>query len=261
MYKIVYVGKKEQVYTVMVTTPQEVSLLDVRKEISFANKVGLNVLGIIENMSGFICPCCHKKSQIFKPTTGGAKVLCKQMNIEYLGSIPIDQLLLECCENGKSFLKSSAHKDINNSTGTRVALLNVIKQITSRIDGKYAIDIEEKENYFKNRIARKQAKKGITSGGSTGQSLFAQNNLNKVYGGTHVTSLTTKGNIDIEDEDSDDSDESDVDLNNNKNPLIPNGDTEMKANGDEVDSMGVEADRNNPNMDQDAKDFVFDLDE
>ena len=173
------------------------------------------------------------------------------MNIEYLGSIPIDQLLLQCCENGKSFLKYSANKEINTSTGTRVALLNVIKQITSRIDGRYAIDIEKKENYFKNKVSRKQSS-------ATVQSLFAHNNLNTRFGGTGVIN-TKGGNNDIDDDDSDDSDESDIDVN--KNGLTPDGDTEMKVNEDEVDSMGVEADRNNPNMDQDAKDFVFDLDE
>merc|ERR1712228_421938 len=140
-------GRKEDVYTLMVTTPQEVSLLDVRKEISFANKVGLNILGCIENMSGFVCPCCNKKTQIFKPSTGGAMVLCKELNIDYLGSLPIDQLLLKCCEMGQSFLKYSANKDGN--TGTRVAMINILKQITSRIDEKYAKDIEKKENYYK----------------------------------------------------------------------------------------------------------------
>eukprot|EP01083_Nonionella_stella_P117417 349908_1 len=145
-------GRKEDVYTLMVTTPQEVSLLDVRKEISFANKVGLNILGVVENMSGFMCPCCNKKTQIFKPSTGGAKVLCKQLNVEYLGSVPIDQLLLECCENGKSFLKYSANKEVNY--GTRVAWLNVVKQITSRIDTKYRIDIERKENSKNNNTKK-----------------------------------------------------------------------------------------------------------
>merc|ERR1712130_44438 len=132
-----------------VTTPQEVSLLDVRKEISFANKVGLNILGCIENMSGFVCPCCNKKSQIFKPSTGGAMGLCKEQNINYLGSLPIDSLLLKCCEMGQSFLKYSANK--NGNIGTRVALINILKQITSRIDKKYSNDIEKKENYFKAR--------------------------------------------------------------------------------------------------------------
>merc|ERR1712228_390735 len=57
------------------------------------------------------------------------------------------QLLLKCCEMGQSFLKYSANKDGN--TGTRVAMINILKQITSRIDEKYGKDIEKKENYYK----------------------------------------------------------------------------------------------------------------
>ena len=53
---------------ILVTTPQEISLLDVRKEVSFCNKVGLPILGVVENMSSFICPCCQVSGTI-KPVT------------------------------------------------------------------------------------------------------------------------------------------------------------------------------------------------
>ena len=56
--------------SIIVTTPQEVSLLDVRKEITFCKKVGVNILGVVENMSGFVCPKCSTQTQIFPPTTG-----------------------------------------------------------------------------------------------------------------------------------------------------------------------------------------------
>ena len=46
------------------TTPQEVSLLDVRKEITFCRKVNVNIIGVIENMSGFVCPKCHVSNKI-----------------------------------------------------------------------------------------------------------------------------------------------------------------------------------------------------
>lgn len=75
---------------VIITTPQEVSLQDVRKEISFCRKVRLPVLGVVENMSGFVCPNCKKESQIFPPTTGGAEVMCQDLQIPLLGRVPLD---------------------------------------------------------------------------------------------------------------------------------------------------------------------------
>jgi Mrp family chromosome partitioning ATPase len=75
---------------VIVTTPQEISLQDVRKEINFCKKVGIPILGVVENMSGFVCPNCTKESFIFAPSTGGAKPMADSMNVPFLGSIPID---------------------------------------------------------------------------------------------------------------------------------------------------------------------------
>lgn len=63
---------------VLVTTPQEVSLQDVRKELDFCRKVGVKVLGVVENMSGFVCPSCNGKSEVFFPSTGGAKALAEE---------------------------------------------------------------------------------------------------------------------------------------------------------------------------------------
>mmetsp|Transcript_24644 Transcript_24644/g.21872 ORF Transcript_24644/g.21872 Transcript_24644/m.21872 type:complete len:263 (+) Transcript_24644:29-817(+) len=60
---------------VVVTTPQEVALLDVRKELNFCFKTETNVLGVVENMSGFVCPNCSHESHIFKPVTGGAEAM------------------------------------------------------------------------------------------------------------------------------------------------------------------------------------------
>ena len=60
---------------VIVTTPQEISLQDVRKEINFCEKVGLRVLGVVENMAQFVCPKCHMASTILPTSTGGAEKL------------------------------------------------------------------------------------------------------------------------------------------------------------------------------------------
>ena len=88
---------------VVVTTPQEVSLLDVRKEIDFCEKAGIRVLGIVENMSGFVCPSCTHESQIFKATTGGARKLAREARIPFLGSVRLDPRIGMACDYGESF--------------------------------------------------------------------------------------------------------------------------------------------------------------
>ena len=75
---------------VIVTTPQEIAIQDVRKEINFCKKVGVKIIGVIENMSGFVCPKCTKESAIFAPSAGGARKMCQEMNVPFLGSIPLD---------------------------------------------------------------------------------------------------------------------------------------------------------------------------
>ena len=78
---------------IIVTTPQDVALVSVRKSINFVRKLNLNVIGIVENMSGFTCPHCGKKIDIFK--TGGGKKASEDFKIPYLGSIPLDPDIVE----------------------------------------------------------------------------------------------------------------------------------------------------------------------
>jgi Mrp family chromosome partitioning ATPase len=108
---------------VIVTTPQEVALLDVRKEIDFCSKAGIRILGIVENMSGFVCPNCKGDSQIFKPTTGGGRALAVELNIPFLGAVPLDPRLGRACDEGKSFVE-----EYRESPAT-TALLDIVKQI------------------------------------------------------------------------------------------------------------------------------------
>lgn len=89
---------------ILLTTPQEVSLQDVRKEISFCRKVNLPILGVVENMAGFVCPSCHGRSDIFHPSTGGAKALCEELDLRFLGSVPLDPRIGKCCDMGESFV-------------------------------------------------------------------------------------------------------------------------------------------------------------
>eukprot|EP01096_Ripella_sp_DP13-Kostka_P008405 TRINITY_DN3123_c2_g1_i1.p1 TRINITY_DN3123_c2_g1~~TRINITY_DN3123_c2_g1_i1.p1 ORF type:complete len:303 (+),score=101.57 TRINITY_DN3123_c2_g1_i1:74-910(+) len=86
---------------VIVTTPQKVSIADVRKEISFCTKSQLPILGIVENMSGFCCPCCGEITNIF--SSGGGESLATALNIPFIGRIPIDPLLGSAMEDGENF--------------------------------------------------------------------------------------------------------------------------------------------------------------
>ncbi len=101
---------------VIVTTPQEVALQTIRRAVNFAKKVDLPVLGIIENMSGFVCPHCGEKSDIF--SSGGGKDLSEELNIPFLGSIPLDQEIVESGEEGRPIVlkegsdAAKAFKDI-----------------------------------------------------------------------------------------------------------------------------------------------------
>jgi len=87
---VTYLQESSMDGAVIVTTPQEVSLMDVRKEINFCRKVNLPVIGVIENMSGFVCPQCNHLEHIFAPSTGGAEEMCRQMSVPFLGRIPLD---------------------------------------------------------------------------------------------------------------------------------------------------------------------------
>ncbi|KAJ7411076.1 Cytosolic Fe-S cluster assembly factor nubp1 [Willisornis vidua] len=92
---------------VIVTTPQEISLQDVRKEINFCHKVKLPIIGVVENMSGFVCPKCKNESQIFPPTTGGAEKMCQNLNVSLLGKVPLDPQIGKSCDSGQSFLSEA----------------------------------------------------------------------------------------------------------------------------------------------------------
>ncbi|CAI9722804.1 cytosolic Fe-S cluster assembly factor NUBP2 homolog [Octopus vulgaris] len=74
---------------VLVTTPQSVSVGDVRREATFCQKTGIPILGLIENMSGFVCPSCKECSNLF--SKGGGESLAKELSIPFWGCIPIDQ--------------------------------------------------------------------------------------------------------------------------------------------------------------------------
>ena len=83
---------------IIVVTPQDVALLDARKAMNFATQLKLPVLGIIENMSGFVCPHCGETANIFK--TGGGEEAAKKYNVPFLGRIPLVSEVVVSSDNG-----------------------------------------------------------------------------------------------------------------------------------------------------------------
>lgn len=114
---ISFMEKTSNVAALIVTTPQEVSLLDVRKEINFCHKMKIPIVGIVENMSGYVCPNCTKESEIFKAKSGGAMTMAKEMNIPLLGKLPLDPRIAQCTDKGvdliAEFAESKSVQSVN----------------------------------------------------------------------------------------------------------------------------------------------------
>ena len=84
--------------TVIVTTPQEVSLLDARKTVTFSSIANIPIIGIVENMSGFVCPHCGEVTNIFK--SGGGEGAANQLGIQFLGRIPLEAGVVNSGDKG-----------------------------------------------------------------------------------------------------------------------------------------------------------------
>jgi len=96
---------------IIVTTPQEVSLADVRKSISFCRTVKMDILGLIENMSGFACPHCNKMVDLFG--SGGGEKTAGTAGIPFLGRIPFDPNVVSCGDNGVSIQEKYADTPVS----------------------------------------------------------------------------------------------------------------------------------------------------
>eukprot|EP00054_Salpingoeca_dolichothecata_P018207 m.111498 g.111498 ORF g.111498 m.111498 type:complete len:208 (-) comp22783_c0_seq1:175-798(-) len=92
---------------VLVTSPQGVSFADVRREADFCRKAKLPLLGLVENMSGFSCPCCGEVTNVF--SSGGGEKLAEEFKCPFLGRLPIDTTLTQSLESGENFLEK--HKE------------------------------------------------------------------------------------------------------------------------------------------------------
>jgi len=114
---------------VIVTTPQEISLQDVRKQINFCKKINLPVLGVIENMSLFTCPKCNFSSTIFPTSSGGADQLVKQTGVPLLGRLPLDPVVGKSCDEGSSlfseFPSSKVSEEYRSITASLASLVKL----------------------------------------------------------------------------------------------------------------------------------------
>ena len=90
---------------IIVTTPQEIALADVRKSINFCHQLKLPVLGVLENMSGFVCPKCGQITDIFK--SGGGERMAQEMAVPFLGRIPLDPQITRACDKGEPYIYHS----------------------------------------------------------------------------------------------------------------------------------------------------------
>ena len=87
---------------IIVTMPSELSLAVVKKAITFAQRLGMPIIGVVENMSGFVCPTCGNKTDIFQ--SGGGKKLAEEADVPFLGSIPIDPKVSMDSDKGSPFV-------------------------------------------------------------------------------------------------------------------------------------------------------------
>jgi len=112
--------------SLIVSTPQDIALLDARKTIKFSEKMGVPVVGLIENMSTFLCPHCGEPIDIFKGT--GVKKAAADFKVDILGKIPIDTEIVESGDKGRSVFTD--HKN----TGTTDEFKSIVNKIIGKIE-------------------------------------------------------------------------------------------------------------------------------
>jgi len=111
---------------VIVTTPQDVALMDARKSVTFARRLKLPILGIVENMSGLVCPHCGKDVQLFG--AGGGKRCALEMDVPFLGAIPVDGAVVTAGDGGYD---PFAKKDNSPAASS---FLKIVKKMVKRIE-------------------------------------------------------------------------------------------------------------------------------
>jgi ATP-binding protein involved in chromosome partitioning len=112
---------------VIVTTPQDVALLDSRKAVNFAKTLNMPVIGILENMSGFVCPKCGYHIDLFK--TGGGRRAALELSVPFLGKVPIDPKIVETGDSGKPFVLEYSKSESAKAFG------EIVKKIEKFVNG------------------------------------------------------------------------------------------------------------------------------
>ena len=118
------IGKGQVDGSVIVTTPQEVALLDSRKSVTFSRKLDIPIYGIVENMSGMVCPHCNETVDLFK--SGGGEKAAKEMDVNFLGRVPIDPMVVVQGDSGKPYVLEV--KDTPTANAFKVIAENIISQ-------------------------------------------------------------------------------------------------------------------------------------
>lgn len=113
--------------SIIVTTPQDVALLDSRKAVGFSRLLHIPVLGIVENMSGLLCPHCSKEIPLFK--IGGGERAAQELRVEFLGRIPIEPEMVELCDQGKPLVLTRPYSK------ARKAYEEIVHTIIERLNG------------------------------------------------------------------------------------------------------------------------------
>ncbi|HDS44534.1 MAG TPA: ATP-binding protein [Methanomicrobia archaeon] len=112
--------------SIIVTTPQDLALLDSRKAVNFSGVLNVPVIGIVENMSGFVCPHCGKEINIFK--YGGGERAAQELGVPFLGRVPLDPNMVEAADSGTPFVM---HKDSKVSE----AFAQIVENIRTFVEG------------------------------------------------------------------------------------------------------------------------------
>jgi Mrp family chromosome partitioning ATPase len=109
----------------IVTTPQDVALADVRKSINFCRAVNLDIAGLVENMGPFACPCCGETVELFK--SRGGRLTAETMGVPFLGSLPFDPQVVKACDDGAPLAASG------NGGPFMDALNDVVQALTDNL--------------------------------------------------------------------------------------------------------------------------------
>lgn len=111
---------------IVVTTPQDIALLDSRKAVNFSKLINVPVIGIVENMSGMACPHCGERIDLFK--VGGGEKAAKELGVPFLGRIPIDPRVVIKADSGEPFVADPTE------SAARTALLELIQELLDRLE-------------------------------------------------------------------------------------------------------------------------------